>query len=218
VLRQNKHHNPRLQLTYNKYGESSLTYEVLEILPKNEIRAKEQEYLDIWHGKPECFNVSSVAEPGGRDTRSQEELKKTYSRKKSVEEREKISKSHRERTLEHGIRKLNERFEDSRLVAVWLAHIDGLKIPKVTFSETELKHLIPQARKLYMDCPRYAKGNETLSKIRLERRHQFKEWLMNNGFLFDNRRDSWLRKSKEDQENTVKLLAKYRQDARLNGT
>lgn len=48
-LRRNSHDNPKLQNYYNKYGEELFSFQVLETLPGfpfEEVRTKEQEYLN----------------------------------------------------------------------------------------------------------------------------------------------------------------------------
>lgn len=50
-LRKNKHHSRYLQHSYNKYGEKSITFEVLEICPKNIkiLREKERYYINKYN-------------------------------------------------------------------------------------------------------------------------------------------------------------------------
>ena len=57
-LKKNKHHNPILQSYYNKYGESSLHFEVLEFCEKENLISREQFYLDYL--KPH-YNVCPTA-------------------------------------------------------------------------------------------------------------------------------------------------------------
>lgn len=47
LLRNNKHTNPKLQNSWNKYGEESFKFEVVEIGSKNTSLVREQYYLDL---------------------------------------------------------------------------------------------------------------------------------------------------------------------------
>lgn len=72
-LRKGIHENPKLQNFYNKYGEVSLEWSVLEFCEKDQLIVREQFYLDTI--KP-WFNVHTVAKsPIGRVV-SQETRKK----------------------------------------------------------------------------------------------------------------------------------------------
>lgn len=57
-LKHNKHHNRFLQRSWNKYGEESFEFSVLEYCDKEELIAKEQNYLDKLN--PE-YNLSPTA-------------------------------------------------------------------------------------------------------------------------------------------------------------
>lgn len=69
ILRRNCHHSPYLQNSFNKYGEQSFVFSVLEILDDpNKLISKEQYWIDTL--QPE-FNVLKVANShlGARRTR-----------------------------------------------------------------------------------------------------------------------------------------------------
>lgn len=64
-LRRNKHHNKFLQNDFNKYGEKSFLFEVVEVMENHtteERRLREQTYIDIslndFEKKELCFNLS----------------------------------------------------------------------------------------------------------------------------------------------------------------
>jgi hypothetical protein len=65
-LRKNKHDNPHLQCSYNKYTEQKFSFHILEYCNKNETLNREQYYLDIL--KPYDidigFNMSIKADGG----------------------------------------------------------------------------------------------------------------------------------------------------------
>lgn len=51
TLKNNKHKNPHLQSSFNKYGESNFIYEVVEYCEEENLKAIEQ----IWMDKTECY-------------------------------------------------------------------------------------------------------------------------------------------------------------------
>ena len=58
LLNAGRHHSPRLQYTWSKYGEAAFALYVLEDCGKNELLIREQEYLDAF--RP-VFNVCLIA-------------------------------------------------------------------------------------------------------------------------------------------------------------
>ena len=93
LLKNNKHHNQYLQNSFNKYGENSFEFHVLEVCD-NRIES-EQYYLNECFNDPNCFNIDSIATNTNRiritnNCPTKEQLRKSYSRVKSVEERQKF--------------------------------------------------------------------------------------------------------------------------------
>jgi group I intron endonuclease len=211
-LRANKHHNPKMQNCFNKYGESNFIFEIVELVEKENLLMVEQTYLDKMYGNEGCLNVRPVAEGVGGDTRSKEELKRIYGRKKTIEEKEKIASSHKNRTFVHGIRKRKNAVGDYRLLAIQEAFVDGLAIPQVSFTEEEIAGLQNETKRLYDNFPRgWGKNvNLELINLRQQRKKAFKDWLKKNGFLVDRRHDSWQRKSMKDQQAALETLNFYR--------
>lgn len=120
LLRKNKHHSPRLQRAWNKYGESSFTFHI-EFVCSNYLY-KEQLILDAVYGSISCYNVcpTSTGTAGYKHTdkfkeyiRSintgrvvSEETRQLLSKKRGVlhhlygkplsqEHKQKLSRSHR---------------------------------------------------------------------------------------------------------------------------
>lgn len=58
LLRHNKHQNSHLQAAWNKYGESSFTFSIIEECPIDSLLSREQFYIDTLH--PE-YNQTMVA-------------------------------------------------------------------------------------------------------------------------------------------------------------
>lgn len=64
MLISNIHHSPHLQRSWNKYGESCFSFEILELCSPEKCLEREQHYLDTLH--PE-YNIDTVAgSPQGR--------------------------------------------------------------------------------------------------------------------------------------------------------
>jgi group I intron endonuclease len=81
-LNNNHHANPHLQAAWNKYGEPSFRFNVIEVIPEEKLEAAEQKYLNECRHSPELnYNLSfdSTAPMRGR--------------KMSLESRKKISES-----------------------------------------------------------------------------------------------------------------------------
>lgn len=76
TLRNNDHANPYLQNAWNKYGEFSFIYSILEVCPKNILIEREQYYIDLL--RPE-YNIRKIASSN-------------YGLKKTKEMKEKMSK------------------------------------------------------------------------------------------------------------------------------
>lgn len=55
-LRSQSHRNQRLQRIFNKYGEASLTFEVVQYCDPSFVLISEQEYLDEHHKNSNCIN------------------------------------------------------------------------------------------------------------------------------------------------------------------
>lgn len=51
TLRNNKHRNPHLQSSFNKYGEAAFNYEIVEFCDESSLKAVEQ----LWIDKTECY-------------------------------------------------------------------------------------------------------------------------------------------------------------------
>ena len=56
ALKEGTHHNKHLQSAYNKYGEQSFTYEILELCSKNKLNEREQFYISIFDSFKNGFN------------------------------------------------------------------------------------------------------------------------------------------------------------------
>jgi group I intron endonuclease len=63
-LRNKTHGNIRLQRVWNKYGEKSIVFEIVNIVPEKEIRTEEQKYLDAHYGKKKCLNMNPHSSGG----------------------------------------------------------------------------------------------------------------------------------------------------------
>lgn len=62
-LKNGIHYNTHLQRTYNKYGEESFSYEILEQCPKNKLNEREKFYIKLY----DSFNNGFNQDAGGAD-------------------------------------------------------------------------------------------------------------------------------------------------------
>ena len=63
-FRNNKHHNPRFQAAYNKYGEDAFEIRVIELAATNQCLIElEQKWLDYYNAaaRRDCYNLSPKA-------------------------------------------------------------------------------------------------------------------------------------------------------------
>ncbi len=80
ALRKGVHTNPIIQSVWNKYGEDSFDFEIVDSTSKDILQA-EQKYLDEHVGKPKCMNIAkdAIAPMKGRKF-SEESLEKLKTR------------------------------------------------------------------------------------------------------------------------------------------
>jgi len=81
ALNQNKHTNPHLQNSWNKYGKDNFSFIIIESnIPKNELLMVEQKYLDISKNEQnKCYNKNFLAD---RIEMTEEIIKKSSSTRK----------------------------------------------------------------------------------------------------------------------------------------
>ena len=60
-LSKNRHDNPHLQNSWNKYGEISFDFDIIRECQKTNLLLEEQKELDLWVGKTECYNMRKDA-------------------------------------------------------------------------------------------------------------------------------------------------------------
>lgn len=82
-LNKNKHHNIHLQRAWNKYGNYSFVFEVIEECKVNELLLSEQKYLDT---KPE-YNIGLTASGGDNITNNPNRLQIIEKMTKSINDR-----------------------------------------------------------------------------------------------------------------------------------
>jgi len=104
ILKKGKHHCPHLQLAWDKYGEQSFTFEIIEIVSNTEhLLAYEQVYLDYYrpHEREKGYNVCKVAGSSFGIKRSEESKRKMSEagRNMSKEKRRKIAESSKGRIV-----------------------------------------------------------------------------------------------------------------------
>lgn len=60
-LKKGNHSSPRLQSSWNIYGEAAFEFKVIELVPFSNVAQREQYWLDIWVLDPLCLNASHKA-------------------------------------------------------------------------------------------------------------------------------------------------------------
>lgn len=79
-LAMDEHPNAYLQNVYNKYGHDSLCFEVLAMIPEEDLQEAEQLLLDMHFDDPKCMNISRSAFGGrGSGWKQSDETKKKMS-------------------------------------------------------------------------------------------------------------------------------------------
>lgn len=75
-LRKNKHHSPKLQNAWNKYGEESFTFEIIEYCDKLDILNREQYWINYYDSYNKGYNSSPIAgNCEGREVKLETRLK-----------------------------------------------------------------------------------------------------------------------------------------------
>jgi group I intron endonuclease len=80
-LRKNRHSSPILQNAYNKYGENSFVFEIIELCDRSELIKKEQYYLDTLKPK---YNILKIAYEVPVSPWTEERRKKMSERQKGT--------------------------------------------------------------------------------------------------------------------------------------
>ena len=192
-LRGNKHENQHLQNAWNKYGENVFIFNALVILENNELDQRlvcEQKFLDQYWESGILYNMKPFTDP-------KDLLVSGYGRKKSIEERKKISESRK------GIRQHKKRDWTNKVQTLVDAFRNDIE-PPLDIILSDIEKI--QCRDAYN---KWTRSGECAS-IHKKRKMLFKQWLIERDYFKDGRKDSWTRKSIQDQENAKQLLSKYR--------
>jgi group I intron endonuclease len=102
LLRCNKHHNPRLQRAWNKYGESSFSIQILEETEADDVvlRAQEQKWMDtlksvgltLYNLCPTTTRTTLGVKFGPRTAEVKQKIRlATLGKKRSAETKQKLS-------------------------------------------------------------------------------------------------------------------------------
>jgi hypothetical protein len=66
MLKRDNHHSPYLQQAYNKYGQDSIFFEIIEgNIPSDEINAREIHWINYFNSHKDGFNVTPGGQTGG---------------------------------------------------------------------------------------------------------------------------------------------------------
>lgn len=101
-LRKNEHANRHMQNAWNKYGEESFRFSIIEECNPEECVAVEQRYIDKFYGSDNCMNLSPTAQ-------------NTFGVKYSEESRRRLSECHSKRVVKETTRQIHsERMKSFR--------------------------------------------------------------------------------------------------------
>jgi group I intron endonuclease len=101
-LRKNEHGNRHMQNAWNKYGEESFRFSIVEECIPEDCIAVEQRYIDQFFGSADCMNLSPTAQ-------------NTLGVKYSEESRRKLSECHSKRVVKESTRQIHsERMKSFR--------------------------------------------------------------------------------------------------------
>lgn len=79
-LRANRHHCPHLQSAWNKYGENSFVFRVIEVVEDYiKLHTVEQGWLDKHHGSGHCYNYAKYTDNSNRGVIRAEKHKQALS-------------------------------------------------------------------------------------------------------------------------------------------
>ena len=204
-LRANKHHCQYLQNVFNKCGEDSFVFEILEVTSKKKRIEVEQKYLNEHFEDKLCTNSHPIACKHIAESVGKEALKRIYGRKKALEERAKISKSL------HGNKNGGKiRFYDPRLSNAKELFLQDTRPCFIIFDSSEKEKLVVDAKMVYSQWPYYVKNNPQKTKKRSAQRIEFKNWLIEQDLWYDARSDSWERKKDSDKKIALQILKNQR--------
>lgn len=101
LLDKDKHHNIKLQRSWNKYGSGQFSFNILEVVDINDLIKKEQYYIDLYESVSKGFNLNPKA-GNTLGMKHTEEAKRKMSeaatgRTPSIETRKKMSDALRKR-------------------------------------------------------------------------------------------------------------------------
>lgn len=88
-LRLRRHKNPHLQAAWNKYGDNAFEFRVIERLPKEQLEASEQRYLD---GNENGYNIGKFAYAPARGRKKTAE---TIAKMSAARKGKKLSAEHK---------------------------------------------------------------------------------------------------------------------------
>lgn len=96
-LNKNKHYNDYLQSAWNKYGERSFEFTIVEFTENRDLLTVEQKYLtELKTQQNKCYNLNFDAYGGDISEYSKQKIRESnLGRKASVEVKKKLSESHK---------------------------------------------------------------------------------------------------------------------------
>lgn len=205
-LRYKTHHCKRLQNAYTKYGPNDFELKIIQFCNPNLLRKLEDEYIAVFSGRDYFYNSKLVDSKTNSNEYVKKTFKKLYSRKKSLNEKQKISKSRK--ALLYVFKK--EPTFSQTVLDIKFKFLNN-EIPDfLSLKEEEKQNMILDFKKMYSTYISHVTNNPELTVLRIKQKHNLKQWLLDQNLFYDKRSDSWLRKSDKDKKEALDILDKYR--------
>lgn len=80
-LRKGNHDNVHLQRAWNKYGEENFIFEIIEILPEEEIDEREKFWIDFYRKNTGCYSIQNGGQPENLNQYISDEARKAVGEK-----------------------------------------------------------------------------------------------------------------------------------------
>lgn len=143
-LRNGIHDNIHLQRAWNKYKENNFVFEVIEILPKEEIDEREKFWINFYRNKDGCYSIQDGGQPDnliqyvskeGRKAVGEKNRQRLIGTRLSEETRKKMSETRRNKFVKTKSQKITP--EQAKTIKEML--IKGFT-PKEIMNELEVEY------------------------------------------------------------------------------
>jgi group I intron endonuclease len=185
-LRKGKHHSIKLQRAWNKDGEQSFVFEVLEIVVDNDLTEREQWWMDHYNACKEGYNIAPIAASQSGSKRSPEFCKRlSEQRKQWHRDNPDMRYVLRDYVREHGYTEEQKQRRNTKAKAKGRVVTEETK-EKIRKSVTGFRHSEETKLKMSKSKTGVKKSPEHVEKMRWTPEYR--------DFIMQRRRDAKLRK------------------------